>query len=100
MQEENEKAIDDILGGWQTKLLQLDRRNSLLYFRGKSNSIIITDTNPDELFNDLTRASKGRAFPYVEKRALSQNELDENSDSSRDVIIPGDLKTDQDPKQL
>jgi len=100
MQEENEKAIDDILGGWQTKLLQLDRRNSLLYFRGKSNSIIITDTNPDELFNDLTRASKGRAFPYVEKRALSQNELDENSDSSRDVIIPGDLKTDQEPKQL
>lgn len=96
--------ISKVIAGWQTKLLQLDRRNSLLYFRNarnpqaKSGAVGIVGTGPDALLDRLQRSRIGLSFPYAEQRkrtpSLSKDERDDTD------LRPGDLETDCGPGPL
>ncbi len=79
--------IGDVIAGWQTKLLQLDRRKSLLYFRGKRSSVAITAKSPDDLFQRLQRARSGLAFLYAERRRSSQSQFEEPSQTLFSCVV-------------
>jgi very-short-patch-repair endonuclease len=101
-EEESSTDLSSVIAGWQTKLLQLDRRNSLLYFRGKQSSVSITGAPPDGLFERLQRTRLGLAFPYTERRrpAQGQNPFAESPGEIDEVVVPGDLETDVPPLPL
>jgi very-short-patch-repair endonuclease len=84
--------ISTTIASWQTKLLQLDRRNSLLYFRGQRSSVGIIETGPDDLLDRLQRSRTGLKFPYAEARRKAGS-LSE-SDEERYLIVPGDFEAD------
>src|SRR5690349_3511296 len=90
-----EADLRDVVANWQTKLLQLDRRNSLLYFRGNSSAVRITGTGPDELLERLQRSRTGLKFAYAEQRRGAKG-LEETDPK----VIPGDLETDLAPLPL
>jgi very-short-patch-repair endonuclease/DNA polymerase III delta prime subunit len=91
--------ISNIIANWQTKLLQLDRRNSLLYFRGQRSSVGILETSPDLLLDRLQRSRTGLKFPYAEARRRAAS-LSEPAREDEDHIVPGDLETDTAPVAL
>lgn len=97
--------ISKVIAGWQTKLLQLDRRNSLLYFRGqrgpqsKSGAVGIVGTSPDELLERLQRSRTGLSFPYAEQRTRTPD-LSEDERARTDLVRPGDLESDCAPVPL
>jgi hypothetical protein len=93
--------LSSVIAGWQTKLLQLDRRNSLLYFRGKRSSVTITGAQVDGLFERLQHAKRGLSFPYAERRrGAQQDPFSEQPDDVHEVVVPGDLETDEPPLPL
>ena len=53
------------IGEWQTRLLQLNRRNNLLYFKPGRSAVGITGLGPDELYDRLRRSRRGLEFPYA-----------------------------------
>jgi very-short-patch-repair endonuclease len=91
--------IGKVIASWQTKLLQLDRRNSLLYFRGQRSSVGIVEMSPDELLDRLQRSRIGLKFPYAEPRRGAAR-LSETDRDSGDGVIQGDLVTDIAPVPL
>lgn len=56
-----------VLESWQSRLLQLDKRNNLIYFNEKSkNSVKLKCFDLDQLYKSITDAgSKGLQFPYA-----------------------------------
>ena len=93
--------LSSIIGNWQTKLLQLDRRNSLLYFKERS-SVSFKNETADTLMDRLQRTRKGLAFPYAERRRASKNQnlFEEQHEEATEVITPGDVETDEPPFPL
>lgn len=96
--------ISKVIAGWQRKLLQLDRRNSLLYFRSaqsqaKSGAVGIVGTSPDALLERLQRTRIGLSFPYAEQRKRTPG-LSKDERAETDLIRPGDLETDCAPVPL
>src|SRR4051794_20719525 len=91
--------ISNVIAGWQTKLLQLDRRNSLLYFRGQRSSVGIVETSPDELLDRLQRSRNGLAFPYAEQRRPAKA-MTAGEKGSENYTVPGDIETDIAPIPL
>lgn len=91
--------ISSVIEGWQTKLLQLDRRNSLLYFRGQRSSVGIIETSPDGLLDRLQRSRNGLAFPYAEQRRSAKGVV-EGKKETEDHVVPGDIETDIAPLPL
>ncbi|MDE2893754.1 MAG: DUF3320 domain-containing protein [Chloroflexota bacterium] len=94
---------------WQTRLLQLDRRNNLLYFKPGRSTVGIVDLSPDELDRRLQRARKGLAFTYAEstrarRRGISQVSDDSDGDAPLEDqgprVVEGDLRTDCEPLEL
>jgi very-short-patch-repair endonuclease len=71
---------------WKNKLLDLGKRNKLLYFKQvKRNSLEIEEPIPEDLFNFLSNQNGTLEFP-----TWSQNfEEDDNNDS---IITKGDIK--------
>lgn len=67
-------AIAETIGRWQEKLLQLDRRNRLLYFREGRAAVPLPETAPDEVAGWLDSDPKKR-WRFVE--------LDEGARSGR-----------------
>lgn len=94
-----EANLRDVIASWQTKLLQLDRRNSLLYFRGDSSSVRVTGMSPDELLERLQRSRIGLKFTYAEQRRRARG-LEEPDQKIGERVIPGDLETDLAPLPL
>lgn len=76
------------LGHWQEKLLQLDRRNRLLYFREGRSAVPFRDTTPDEVSGWLDSAPTKR-WRFVE--------LDEGRTTGR---RSGAVRTDLEPAEL
>jgi Protein of unknown function (DUF4011)/AAA domain len=89
--------ISQVIAGWQTKLLQLDRRNSLLYFKGQRGAVGIVAIRPDELLDRLQRSRTGLAFAYAEPRPRS---LPGKDRAKEDLVRPGDIETDVAPAPL
>lgn len=66
---------------WKSKLLQLDRRNRLLYFRthtdgGKPNTgvVHIACEDLDHFYSSLIESADGLKFPYAEKKRKRSSE--------------------------
>lgn len=60
---------------WKSKLLQLDRKNRLLYFKtqteagkAKTGIVRVACEDLDGLYNSLTDSPEGLKFPYAEKK--------------------------------
>ena len=116
-QELRHAGIDDAVENWQRQLLQLNRRNNLLYFKGNPNPaddqsrrrttlrcIPLVDFSPDEIDEYLQGTRKGRTFDYAARRtrdAEAQQSSDSSGEVSDDVeVVSGNLKTDVDPLAL
>lgn len=82
---------------WQAGLLQLDRRNTLLYFPKGKRGVSIRDVEPDPLLRQLIATRKGLSFDYVERVKPATGTLFEwpPPESDQSVRVrPGQLKTD------
>ena len=91
---------------WQHRLLQLDRRNNLLYFRPGRSAVRIVDQTTDGIIEQLLSSRRGLTFDYAEPRSrrpsvniqpASNQEEDEDTEP---YVIPGDLRGDCPPIEL
>ncbi len=114
-----QESSDDIVGmavaTWQSKLLQLDRRNNLLYFKGNPEQVTpsgrsrstrcvpIINLNPDEVDEFLNQRRKA-TFDFVERksnpRRFDSQLMSDDSDQNDERVIPGKLKTNIEPHTL
>ena len=64
------KIIDqrfvDVITEWQRHLLQMDRRNNLLYFKTGKTSVHIIEQTPTTIMKALQSSRKGLTFDYAE----------------------------------
>ena len=96
------KATDEIvatvMADWQKKLLQLDRRNNLLYFK-PGRAIEIVNTTVDGLTEQLIASRNGLSFDFVEpprRGGRGSFSLDDDVDEEEEaepVVIPGEIDT-------
>ena len=92
-----DEVINQRIGEWQTRLLQLDRRNNLLYFKPGRSTVGITGVAADELVARLRRGRRGLRFPYtperpVRRRGFAVEEAD--SEPAEPAVSAGDIETD------
>ena len=94
--------INQRIAEWQTRLLQLNRRNNLLYFKPGRSAVGITDITPDALGKQLRKSKTGLRFPNlvprIRKRGFATSN-DPNPDEEPPVI-QGDINTDCGPADL
>ena len=97
-----EAAVAHRIGEWAKRLLQLDRRNNLLYFRPGRSAVGITGIAPDQLERRLRRA-RGLQFPYAppaRSRRRGFPTQDDPVDPNALPIRAGDVETDCEPTDL
>ena len=85
------------IGEWQTRLLQLNRRNNLLYFKPGRSAFGITGLGPDELYDRLRRSRRGLEFPYApppRRRGRFAQDDESEEEPAAPVSSPSDLTTD------
>lgn len=104
-QPETERSFADVVGEWQRHLLQLDRRNNLLYFREGRSAVCIKDHIPASLFDRLLKAPTGLSFDYSEprksrSRAPFEGTAPNAEDEPEPFVVLGDLKADCPPIEL
>ena len=93
------------VGRWQRSLLQLDRRNNLLYFRPGKSAVRIVGHSPESLYQKLS-TRRSLTFDYAEppprRSATSLSPSDEtNEDQNLEpLVISGDLTGDCPPVEL
>lgn len=90
---------------WQRRLLQLDRRNNLLYFRPGRAAVLIADHTPDQIMDVLLSSRRGLTFDYAEPRSRRQMARFPQPNAEEDpepepYIVPGDLRGDCPPLEL
>lgn len=97
------------IGEWQTRLLQLDRRNNLLYFKPGRRAVGIVSIAPDDLERRLQGSRKGLTFTYAEPRRSPGRGVDQVPGSADEDelaanegprVIEGELQTDCEPEEL
>lgn len=87
----SDKTVQDTIARWQTHLLQLDRRNNLLYLKSRS-GVRIVDQRPDEIAEALVRTRRGLSFDFV---GLRPGRADGSDDAqTEEPEIRGDLRSD------
>ena len=102
--------LDENVKAWQRRLLQLSRRNNLLYFKPGRQAIPIVSQSPDSLLTSLGHGRRGLSFDYAEKRkpgSQSRDSMFEGSGFAGDsreepgvVVTTGDLDTSLDTMEL
>ena len=92
---------------WQTRLLQLDRRNNLLYFKPGRSVVGIIEISPDQLRRRLERSRRGLAFTWTESPRRRRRDVGQGMDGSDASaadegprVVEGDLRTDCEPVDL
>lgn len=102
-----QRAVIEAVRQWQTRLLQLDRRNALLYFAIGKRGVTLRGTEPDALLERLAASRAGLAFTYAERVRASSGDLFKVPAASEDeepepqvCVRPGDLDTDLAPLEL
>ncbi len=102
-----QQAVIAAVRQWQTRLLQLDRRNALLYFAMGKRGVTIRGAEPVALLERLTSSRAGLAFTYAERvRAAGRPLFDVPAKSEDEQSEPqvrvraGDLDTDLAPLEL
>ena len=99
----HDDAVSRQIGEWAKRLLQLDRRNNLLYFKPGRSAIGITSIAPDELDERLRGSQRGLKFPYAPPAQARRRGLAEQNDTNHTddaVVYPGDMTTDCEPTDL
>ncbi len=94
--EELDELINRRISEWQERLLQLNRRNNLLYFRPGRSTVEITGVEPDALDARLRRESKGLMFASPVVRPTRQQGgfvIDPDVEAAEPEVVPGDLET-------
>src|SRR5262245_8791641 len=100
-----QQAVLAAVRQWQTRLLQLDRRNALLYFPTGKRGVRILGVEPDVILERLETTRSGLTFTYAERiRAKSEDlfpvlALPEEQEAGV-RIRSGDLDTDLPPLEL
>jgi hypothetical protein len=100
-----QQVVVEAIRQWQTRLLQLDRRNALLYFSVGKRGVMLRDRDPDALLERLATSRAGLAFAYAERVRVSRDGLFDvpavSGEHEREVRVrPGDLETDLEPLEL
>ena len=97
------EKISSSVAEWQQRLLQLDRRNNLLYFRETRTTVGVTAPGPDELERLLQGRRSGLKFPYVEPTRRTRDrwaEPDEEQEARTLRVTAGDIEVDAEPGDL
>lgn len=102
-----QQAVIEAVRQWQTRLLQLDRRNALLYFAMGKRGVALQGMEPHALLEQLAASRSGLAFAYAERVRASSGELfdvpsatEDEAPEPRVRVRPGDLDTDLAPFEL
>ena len=107
-----EQTIRDTISRWQEQLLQLDRRNGLLYLKETGNVVPIRTQSIDAFLDKLTGKRGGLKFPYADnavRRPRQPRVGDPIPDPSNratapgggePVVEPGDIDVDIDVVRL
>ena len=100
---DHDDAIARRIGEWATRLLQLDRRNNLLYFKPGRSAVGITSIAPTQLDERLRRSRRGLEFPYAppaqsRRRGFATQDDPDHTDAR--TVRPGDMTTDCEPTDL
>ena len=100
--------VQATIAEWQKRLLQLDPRNYLLYFKqgGRSSVRIITD-DVDDFVVTLSESKTGLDFDYAEPRARKRldpfaidDKVEPDATDDGPLIIEGDIRADCPPLDL
>ena len=99
----HDDAVAHRIGEWAKRLLQLDRRNNLLYFKPVRSVVSITGVLPDQLAERLLKSRRGLKFPYtppvpLRRRGFATQEDPDHTDIP--PVQPGDITTDCEPVDL
>ncbi|MCY4523092.1 MAG: DUF3320 domain-containing protein [Caldilineaceae bacterium] len=91
------------IGEWAKRLLQLDRRNNLLYFKPGRSAVGITDIPPNQLDERLRKSRRGLKFPYAlpapsRRRGFAPQDDPDHTDIP--TVHLGDITTDCEPTDL
>jgi hypothetical protein len=102
-----QQGVVEAVRQWQTRLLQLDRRNALLYFAKGKRSVPIRGIEPHTLLEQLAASRSGLAFAYAERVRAGNGEVFDVPPAADDEALepqvrvrPGDLDTDLAPLDL
>lgn len=107
--DEQDDQIALRIGEWQKRLLQLDRRNNLLYFKPGRTAVGIIGISPDDLDQRLLASRKGLSFTYTERRRSprggveqvpGRDDADSLAADEGPPVIEGELSTDCEPFDL
>ena len=112
-------GVDAAVARWQSQLLQLNRRNNLLYFKRNSipkdpqsrrrptvRCVPISGLGPDEIDEYLQSSGQGRTFDFAARRRQRrtfdlESVTDEPVGPNDDIeFVGGDLSTDIEPLAL
>ena len=99
----NSDAMAHRIGEWAKRLLQLDRRNNLLYFKPGRSAVGITSIAPNQLDDRLRRSRRGLEFPYAPPAPSRRRGFATQEDPDHPAIQtvrPGDITTDCEPTDL
>ena len=113
------EGVNASVARWQSQLLQLNRRNNLLYFKGNTipkdpqssrrptvRCVPINRFKPDGVDDYLQRARRGRTFDYARRRRRRRSTKLEPAtaepvEAVADIeFVRGDLPTDVEPLAL
>lgn len=102
-----QQAVIEAVRQWQTRVLQLDRRNPLLYFAMGKRGVALRGIEPHTLLEQLAESRSGLAFAYAERVRAGSGELFDVPSATEDeatepqvLVRPGDLDTDLAPLEL
>lgn len=102
-----QQAVIEAVRQWQTRLLQLDRRNALLYFAMGKRGVALRGIEPHALLEQLAASRAGLAFAYAERVRAGSGKLfdvpsaiDDEAPEPQVRVHPGDLDTDLAPLEL
>ena len=91
--------IAEVIARWQEQLLQLDRRNNLLYFRAGRPAVSLTGVASADVDAWLDGPSAAWRFPYAER--VRRDREDGAGEDDGDVrVTDGDIETDAEPLEL
>ena len=76
--------MDIVVEGWQRKLLQMDRRNARLYFKGRGSAIRIETPNCLTVVESLESSRRGLTFDYLDRPIGRRQQV------SLDLVQSGD----------
>ncbi len=60
--------LAEVIARWQERLLDLTKRNRLLYFRSGRSAVRLTSHTPDQISEELLGQASGLSFDYAERR--------------------------------